>query len=144
MGETYTISKYDDEKTFQNVIGINGLLAYNMQKTDGKLKIPDIELMLVALDKDREIVGGVKGSTFLSSIEVETLLVKEELRGQSIASQLLSEIEKEAKQAGCQLSHLSTYSFQAPSFYQKQGYAICGEIDGLPNGIKLFMLKKSL
>lgn len=114
------------------------------KKTDGKLKIPDIDVMLVALDEGGEIVGGVKGSTFLSPIEVKTLWVKEELREQNIASRLLSEIEKEAKEAGCQLSHLTTYSFQAPNFYQKQGYAISGEIDGFPDGIKLFILKKSL
>jgi Acetyltransferases len=72
------------------------------------------------------------------------LWVSESYRGQNIASRLLEEIEVEAQKAGCAFAHLTTYSFQAPLFYQKQGYAICGEIDGFPDGIKLFILKKQL
>jgi len=31
------------------------------------------------------------------------------------------------------LAHLTTYSFQAPQFYQKNGFVVCGEIDGFPD-----------
>lgn len=89
-------------------------------------------------------MGGVSGSTYLSSLEIEVLWVQEAYRGQKIASRLLEVIENQAKDAGCQIVHLTTYSFQAPLFYQKQGYVICGEVNGFPDDIRLYTLKKQL
>jgi GNAT superfamily N-acetyltransferase len=133
-----------DEQEFLNTVRINGLLKYNMAETSGKLKEPDIEIIKVARDESGAIIGGIAGSTYLSSLEIEVLWVSEAYRGQGIASQLLEAIENEAKKAGCQLAHLTTYSFQAPQFYQKNGFAICGEIEGFPDNIKLYTLKKPL
>ncbi|BFK97841.1 hypothetical protein K070079E91_01920 [Eisenbergiella porci] len=53
-------------------------------------------------------------------------------------------IEDEAPSIGCQLSHLTTYSFQASLFYQKCGYSICGMVDGFPDNIQLYVLKKQI
>nr|WP_319489569.1 GNAT family N-acetyltransferase [uncultured Caproiciproducens sp.] len=115
-----------------------------MKKTNGKLKLPNIELVNIARNDKGYIVGGVSGSTYLLSLEIEVLWVQEDYRGQKIASCLLEEIENRAKNAGCQISHLTTYSFQAPLFYQKQGYVICGEVNGFPDDIRLYTLKKQL
>lgn len=144
MKKKVIIMNQYDEQEFLNNVRINGLLKYNMAKTNGKLKEPDVEIMKVARDDRGIIIGGISGSTYLSSLEIEVLWVNEAYRGQSIASQLLKEIENEAKEAGCQLAHLTTYSFQAPQFYQKRGFVVCGEIDGFPNNIKLYILKKLL
>lgn len=133
-----------NEKEFLNAVRINGLLKFNMKKTCGKLEIPNVEIIRVARDDTGMIIGGASGSTFLSSLEINVLWVDERFRGQNIATRMLSEIEEEAKKEGCQFAHLTTYSFQAPDFYQKQGYRICGEVDGFPDGIKLFTLKKQL
>jgi GNAT superfamily N-acetyltransferase len=115
-----------------------------MAETSGKLKEPDIEIMKVARDESGAIIGGIAGSTYLSSLEIEVLWVSEAYRGQGIASQLLEAIENEVIKAGCQLAHLTIYSFQAPQFYQKNGFAICGEIKGFPDNITLYTLKKPL
>ena len=143
MKKVIIMNQYDEQE-FMNTVRINGLLRYNMAKTNGKLKEPDVEIMKVARDDSGIIIGGISGSTYLSSLEIEVLWVNEAYRGQSIASQLLKEIENEAKEAGCHLAHLTTYSFQAPQFYMKRGFVVCGEIDGFPNNIKLYILKKLL
>ncbi|MEA4898262.1 MAG: GNAT family N-acetyltransferase [Christensenellaceae bacterium] len=136
---------YDcDEREFLHSVRVNGLLAYNMKATRGQLKVPDLAFAHVARDEAGAVVGGVSGSTYLSSLEIEALWVDEAYRGRGIASRLLTAIEHRAQEAGCRLAHLTTYSFQAPIFYQKQGYAVCGEIDGFPDGIKLYTLKKQL
>lgn len=144
MEKKFNIMDHYDEQEFLNTVRINGLLKYNMAKTKGKLKEPDIEIMKVARNENGVIIGGIAGSTYLSSLEIEVLWVSEAYRGQRIASQLLNEIENEAKEAGCLLAHLTTYSFQAPCFYQKNGYTVCGEIEGFPDNIKLHILKKLL
>ncbi|MFS0783088.1 GNAT family N-acetyltransferase [Bacillus sp. 1P06AnD] len=139
-----SISNCYNEQEFLDIVRLNGLKKYNLDKTNGKLQIPNKVFTFVARNENDVIIGGVSGSTYLSSLEVEVLWVQESYRGQSIASRLLIKIENEAKKAGCQLSHLTTYSFQAPLFYQKQGYKICGEIDGFPDNIKMYILKKQL
>lgn len=133
-----------DEQEFLKSVRINGLLKYNMKKTKGQLNVPNMELVSIARNEEGLIVGGVLGSTYLSSLEIEVLWVQESYRGQNIASRLLKEIEEQAKNAGCHIAHLTTYSFQAPLFYVKQGYAICGEIDDFPDDIRLYTLKKKL
>lgn len=139
-----TISNCCDEQEFLNSVRLSGLLKYNMKQTNGELQVPNVEFVNVARNEKDVIIGGVSGSTYLSSLEIEVLWVQEDYRGQNIASRLLEEIEHRAKDAGCQLVHLTTYSFQAPCFYQKHGYVICGEINGFPNDIRLYTLKKQL
>ncbi|MDR2981730.1 MAG: GNAT family N-acetyltransferase [Puniceicoccales bacterium] len=144
MSTHVTISSQCNEEDFLSAVRIKGLLKYNMHQTAGKLKVPDMKIVRVARDEQGVIIGGASGSTYLSSIEIEVLWVDEAYRGRHIATRLLGEVEDEARVAGCRLSHLVTYSFQAPQFYEKQGYSICGVVDGFPDHIKLFMLKKSL
>ncbi len=144
MQTKVTISNQCDEEEFLNAVRINGLLKYNMDKTSGKLKVPDVEIIKVARNESGIIIGGISGCTYLSSLEIEVLWVSEDYREQNIASQLLKEIEVEAKKVGCCLAHLTTYSFQAPQFYQKRGFVVCGEVDGFPDNIKLYILKKQI
>ena len=70
--------------------------------------------------------------------------MQEALRGQGYGHQLLETGEQEAIAHGCQYAHLDTLSFQAPDFYQKRGYEIFGQIDGLPPGFTRYYLKKKL
>lgn len=144
MPNNITITKDVAQEDFLKAVRLDGLLQYNMEKTGGRLKQPDCELTRVARDARGTIVGGAQGSAHLSSLEVEVLWVAEAFRGQGVAACLLADLEAEAKALGCRLAHLTTYSFQAPGFYQKQGYEICGEVDGFPDGIKLYMMQKSL
>jgi len=144
MPNEITIYNHCDENEFIDTVRVNGLLRYNMEKTNGKLKIPDIEIVRVARDESGTIVGGAYGCTYFSSLCLEVLWVNESYRGQNIASRLLLEVENEAKEAGCVIAHTTTYSFQAPQFYIKNGYEICGEINGFPDDVKLYTLKKQL
>lgn len=139
-----TISSNCDEQEFIQTVRINGLLEFNMKKTDGKLMIPNKEIWYVARNENNAIIGGTFGVTYLSALEIEVLWVHEDYRGQGVASQLLKMIEDEARCIGCQLSHLSTYSFQAPLFYQKSGYSICGVVEGFSDNIQLYVLKKQI
>lgn len=144
MPPKITLSKNCSEAEFLNSVRINGLLKSNLAQTKGQLKIPDIEIIRVARDENDRIIAGIAGSTYLSSVEIDVLWVDENFRGQHLASRLLEELEAEAQEAGCQLAHLTTYSFQAPEFYRKQGYSICGEVTGFTDGISLYVLQKRL
>ena len=93
--------------------------SYNRSKREVAESEP---LNLYVEDEHGEIMAGLVAETFGNWLEIEYLFVKEDLRGQGIGSQLLQQAESEAKKRNCRFAFVNTYQFQAPAFYQKQGY----------------------
>ena len=93
--------------------------SYNRSKREAAESEP---LNLYIEDDSGEIMAGLVAETFGNWLEIEYLFVKEDLRGQGIGSQLLQQAESEAKKRNCRSVFVNTYQFQAPAFYQKQGY----------------------
>jgi len=52
--------------------------------------------------------------------------------------------ERAAKTRACTQIVLGTHSFQAPAFYAKHGYTVCGEAPDYPNGYAQIHLRKAL
>ena len=97
----------------------NLIRVYNRSKREEAESEP---LNLYVEDDSGELVAGLVAETFGNWLEIEYLFVKEDLRGQGIGSQLLQQAECEAKKRNCRFAFVNTYQFQAPAFYQKQGY----------------------
>jgi len=93
--------------------------SYNLSKREVAESEP---LNLYVEDEHGELMAGLVAETFGNWLEIEYLFVKEDLRGQRIGSQLLQQAESEAKKRNCRFAFVNTYQFQAPAFYQKQGY----------------------
>lgn len=91
-----------------------------------------------------QIIAGISGYTWAGMAELEFLWVDESLRGQGVGSRLLEAVEAEARQRGCALVITSTYSFQAPEFYQGHGYVVVAKIENCPPGHANYWLKKEL
>ena len=71
-------------------------------------------------------------------------VAQEDLRGKGFGKELLSQAEEEARQRGAMHAYLDTFSFQAPGFYQKQGYEVFGQLDDFPTGHQRYFCKKKL
>ena len=95
-------------------------------------------------DDAGQIIAGISGYTWAGMAEIEFLWVDDSLRGQGVGSRLLEAVETEARQRGCVLVITSTYSFQAPEFYQRHGYEVVGKIEECPPGHENYWLRKSL
>ena len=93
--------------------------SYNRSKREAAESEP---LNLYVEDDSGELLAGLVAEIFGNWLEIEYLFVKEELRGQGIGSQLLQQVESEAKKRNCRYVFVNTYQFQAPAFYQKYGY----------------------
>jgi len=93
--------------------------SYNLSKREVAESEP---LNLYVEDEHGELMAGLVAETFGNWLEIEYLFVKDDLRGQGIGSQLLQRAESEAKKRNCRFAFVNTYQFQAPGFYQKQGY----------------------
>ncbi|MEA3327614.1 MAG: GNAT family N-acetyltransferase [Chloroflexota bacterium] len=138
MAAPYQIVKLDDPAW--EVIG-QGITEYNTQQAgedNGQ------NLCFVLQNPDGEIVGGVIGATYWDWLYVNLMWLREDLRNQGYGKELLSLAEEEARQRGAMHSYLDTFSFQAPGFYQKQGYEVFGQLDDFPTGHQRYFCKKKL
>jgi GNAT superfamily N-acetyltransferase len=67
----------------------------------------------------------------------------EDLRRGRLGTRILEMAEEEARRRGCTRAVLSTLHFQAPRFYQKQGWEIAARIEcELPGHTRFYMTKK--
>lgn len=138
MEESYRIA-YLDEPAWEIIGG--GIQAYNTQQAgDDRGK----SLCFVLQGPGEEIVGGVIGATYWDWLYVNLMWMKEELRGRGYGRRLLALAEDEARRRGARHAYLDTFSFQAPEFYRKCGYAVFGELDDFPAGHRRYFLRKQL
>ncbi|MER7001129.1 GNAT family N-acetyltransferase [Streptomyces sp. NPDC000410] len=92
------------------------------------------ELSARVTGDDGELVGGLTGWTWGDCGFVEMLWVHEDHRHGGWGGKLLRAAEEEALRRGCVRMVVASYTFQAPPFYRRQGYAEIGRIEGMPGG----------
>ena len=92
----------------------------------------------------KEVLGGLLGYNWGGWLHVNFLWVTETLRGQGQGSRLIDAAEAMARERGAIGATVETFSFQAPEFYRKRGYMVCGQIDDYPPGHTKFILRKDL
>lgn len=100
------------------------------------------QLYITAKNENDELIAGVYGKIAWQWLYIDLLWVHPEHRELGLGKQLMQRIEKQANQRSVFAYYVSTASFQAPVFYQKLGYQICGEIKDLPPGFTTYYLKK--
>jgi GNAT superfamily N-acetyltransferase len=91
-----------------------------------------------------EIIAGLSGYTWAGMCEIEFLWVRPDLQDQGLGRRLLHAAEQEARQRGCSIIILGSYSFQAPDFYRKNGYKLVGQVDDCPPKHSNYYFKKNL
>ncbi|MGW0755617.1 GNAT family N-acetyltransferase [Streptomyces sp. NPDC002814] len=113
-----------------------------LRGTPGERELP---LHVWVLDHHDRLAGGLVGHTWTTWLHVTYLWVDERLRGGGLGSRLLAEAEHVARtERGCRGARLETWDFQAPEFYQKQGYDVVCVIPDYPPGITEYTLTKRL
>jgi len=90
--------------------------------------------VITARDDKGRLLGGLILQSYWRESYVELLWLSARARGAGLGSGLLEEAERRALRRGSRLIHLTTYSFQAPRFYEKHGYRRFGGISGSPKG----------
>ncbi|WP_338552568.1 GNAT family N-acetyltransferase [Paenibacillus sp. KS-LC4] len=124
---------------------ISRLLELHSEAANMSIPPYEREVISLAAYENDTYIGGVTGDMVWNILNVHLLAVDPSYRGNGLGGALLNEIETLARQRGCKVSELTTMSWQAPHFYQKQGYEIFGEMKDCPNeGDTKFYLKKNL
>jgi len=75
---------------------------------------------------------------------VDLFFLPESLRKNRIGSRIIRKAEDEAKRRGCSRAVLFTVTFQAPGFYERQGYEVLGRIECDPPGHTRICMTKRL
>ncbi|MEM7378578.1 MAG: GNAT family N-acetyltransferase [Pseudomonadota bacterium] len=108
------------------------------------------ELVLVVRGPEppHALQAGLTGGTAYGWLLIKTLWVHDPLRGQGIGKALLDAAEREARARGCHAAWLDTSSRNARRFYERQGYAVFGELANgpaaQPSDHTRWFLRKSL
>jgi GNAT superfamily N-acetyltransferase len=119
----------------------DGLDAFNQKHVGPDLYQP---LNLFVRDGDGAVQGGLLGETFWDWLHISILWIDAGQRRKGLGARLLQQAEVEAVERGCKAVFVDTLSFQAPAFYLKYGYAVWGQLEGLPPGHRRIFYQKRL
>ncbi|MGC1212908.1 MAG: GNAT family N-acetyltransferase [Micromonospora sp.] len=107
------------------------LAAFNNAATGAD---DEADLSVRVTDADGELAGGLTGWTWGGRAGINTLWVRADRRHRGWGGRMLRAAEKEARRRGCTEISVSSFSFQAPHFYRRNGYSDTGVRDGIPGG----------
>jgi len=124
---------------FEEMLG-KGLDEFNVQAGGANDRRP---LCVIVKDPgSNQILGGAAGRTSLGLAFLDLFHLPVSLRGSGLGTKILRAFEEEARQRGCNSAVLYTISFQAPGFYEKNGWVRFGEIESRPGISRVFMTRK--
>ncbi len=121
-------------------MAVAGWIPFNSPVVDLK----GVPLAVLLRDDAGTMLGGLLGHTSGGWLIVDVLWLPAELRGGGLGARLMADGEAEARRRGCIGVHLNTGSFQAPGFYERLGYEVCGVIDDFPRRHKRITFSKRL
>ena len=140
----YDLEIYVPTKSESEYIG-EKLLEYNLDMKALEQNEPFIEINRCIKNSNGDVIGGILAIAALWHIlHIDTMWVKQEVRGNKIASKLIQDVEEYAKRLGCHLSYLETYDFQAKELYISNGYKIFAVLEDCPQEHKCYCLSKRL
>jgi GNAT superfamily N-acetyltransferase len=93
---------------------------------------PARELTVRVLDDTDELIGGISGWTWGLAAGIGMTWVADRARRMGVGAHLLSEFEREARARGCTHVFVTSFTFQAPAFYEHHGYREIFRWDGVP------------
>ena len=101
-------------------------------------------LALFLRDDTGAVAGGLTGFTWGGALKIEYLWLREDWRGRGLGTRLVQAAEREAVARGCRSAVVDTHSFQAPDFYPRLGYTLCGVASDWPVGHQQHYFQKVL
>ncbi|QDY78269.1 GNAT family N-acetyltransferase [Streptomyces qinzhouensis] len=111
----------------------DGLDEVNFPAT-GTTAADQTSLSVKAVDDDGQLIGGLTGWTWGGLLGIDMLWIREDSRRDGWGGKLLRAAEEEARRRGCDRACVSSFTFQAPGFYQRHGYTETGRTLGIPGG----------
>jgi GNAT superfamily N-acetyltransferase len=90
------------------------------------------ELTVQHLDEHGELLGGISGWTWQQAAGIGMTWVRADQRGTGIGAHLIDRFEQVAAERGARRIFVTSFTFQAPGFYEKRGYREIFRWEGVP------------
>lgn len=94
--------------------------------------------------KGNQHVGVIAGKVRWGELNIKSLIVEKDFRGQGIARKLLDEALDFGRKNGCRFVTLKTRNYQAETFYELQGFEKEFIREGYDHGISIIYMRKKL
>lgn len=86
----------------------------------------------VKVEDDQGLVAGLSGWTWGTCAGIAMVWVREDSRRSGVGRRLLAAAEQVARDRACLRLTVSSFTFQAPTFYERQGFVEFARTEGLP------------
>ena len=86
----------------------------------------------VKLLDDEGLVAGLSGWTWGTCAGIALVWVREDARRSGVGRRLLVAAEQVARERACERMTVSSFTFQAPAFYERHGFVEFARTEGLP------------
>jgi GNAT superfamily N-acetyltransferase len=139
----YRITRHDTDDDKSALAQVDaGIGDYN---DAAEPRLADVRhLSCIARDSANHVLGGAVGRTWGDNAELQQIWLPSAARKHGLGRALLHAFEVAARERGCVLLYLETWSFQARGFYEKCGYTVALEISGYAPGLSKFTMTKRL
>ncbi len=138
------LENHDDFTTFLNT----KIKEYNDEHSpyhkESRKKGSVRPLNCIVTDHQQQWIGGITAEVYWGWVEISKFWFSEEFRRKGLGRRLLSKAEETAKQMGATKALLTTYDFQARTFYETMDYQVVGEIKDYPPGSSYYTMVKHL
>ncbi len=115
-------------------------LPHKQARVEGMVK----PVHIIVVDVDGQWQGGITASIFWGWLELEYFWLPETLRGQGLGSSILAQIEQIGRELEATRVLVTTFEFQAYTFYERHGYKVVGVIEDYPPGSNYYTMVKVL
>ncbi len=78
------------------------------------------------------LAAGVSGWTWGEAAGIAMTWVRPDVRSAGLGGRLLAAFEQEARARGVRVVYVTSFTFQAPAFYERRGYVEIARWDSLP------------
>jgi len=118
------------------------LMAFNIRERPRATWQKDA-FTVILKDGSGKLRGGARGIVRMGALDLQTLWLDEELRGEGSGARIVRAVEDEGRRRGARAVLLYTYDFQARGFYERLGYSCFGSFD-FPDGVTKFYMGRRL
>lgn len=146
MTPEFTVSE-EEEKAFseflhRSIREFNNRVSPHHRNSRKPGSLSPIHIILT--NEKGQYIGGLTATTYWGWLDIADFYLPVELRGKGIGDSILKKVESVAILRGCTRAFLTTFEFQARSFYEKRGYMVSGELEGYPPGSTYYWMVKDL
>lgn len=95
-------------------------------------------------DATGAVIGGAVGYSQSTWLYVDNFVLPDGIRGRGLGGRILARAEALGRERGCRHVYLTTLSWQAKPFYEKQGYREFARLEDFPPGHARHYMRKEL